>query len=264
MICDDPEAYVGFVAFSVVGVGDFRDLVGDVHHRVHVEERAHVLAHTGQPFQPHAGVDVFVFHLLIVSFAVVDELGEDVVPNLDIAVAVAAHGAGGLAAAVLLAPVVVDLGAGAAGARAVLPEVVLLAEAEDALGGDADVLVPDFKGLVVVQVNRGVEPVLLQADNLGQKLPAVGDGVLFKVVAEGEVAQHLEVGAVAVGFADVFNVPGADALLAGADPVPRGSSSRVNQVFMGAMPLLMRSRLASLAGGIREKLGRRRWPLLSK
>jgi hypothetical protein len=43
-----------------------------------------------------------------------------------------------------------------------------------------------------------------------------------------------------------------------------GSSSRVNQVFMGAMPLLIRSRLASLAGGMREKLGRRRWPLLSK
>ena len=43
-----------------------------------------------------------------------------------------------------------------------------------------------------------------------------------------------------------------------------GSSSRVNQVFMGAMPLLISKRLASLAGGIREKLGSRRCPLLSK
>ena len=57
-----------------------------------------------------------------------------------IAVAVAAHGAAGLAAAVLGAAVVVDLGAGSAGAGAVLTEVVLLSELEDALGGDACLL----------------------------------------------------------------------------------------------------------------------------
>ena len=42
-----------------------------------------------------------------------------------------------------------------------------------------------------------------------------------------------------------------------------GSCSPVNQGFMGAMPLLMSSREASF-WGIREKLGRRRCPLLSK
>ena len=42
-----------------------------------------------------------------------------------------------------------------------------------------------------------------------------------------------------------------------------GSSSPVNQGFMGAMPLLMSSKEASF-WGIREKLGRRRWPLDSK
>ena len=42
-----------------------------------------------------------------------------------------------------------------------------------------------------------------------------------------------------------------------------GTSSPVNQGFMGAMPELISSKLASF-WGIREKLGRRRWPLLSK
>ena len=42
-----------------------------------------------------------------------------------------------------------------------------------------------------------------------------------------------------------------------------GSCSPVNQGFMGAMPELMSRRDASF-WGIREKLGRRRWPLLSK
>ena len=42
---------------------------------------------------------------------------------------------------------------------------------------------------------------------------------MLEVVSEGEIAQHLKVGAVAGGFADVLDVAGADALLAGADTV---------------------------------------------
>ena len=181
----------------------------------------------GQTLQAHAGVDVLLLQLGVVALAVVVELGEDDVPDLHIAVAVAAHGAAGLAAAVLLAPVVVDLGAGAAGAGAVLPEVVLLAELEDALGGDADLLVPDVgrprrrRGGLVAGKDGGVQPVGLQAHPLGagQKLPGPVDGLVLEVVAEGEVAQHLEIGAVAGGVADVLDVAGADALLAGGHPV---------------------------------------------
>ena len=135
-----------------------------------------------------------------------------------------------LAAAPLGAPVVVDLGAGAAGAGAVLPEVVLLAELVDAVGGDADLLVPDAEGLVVgggglvAGEDGGVQAAGVQAHPLrgGQELPGPVDGVLLEVVPEGEVAQHLEVGAVAGGLADVLNVAGADALLAGGHPVAGG------------------------------------------
>jgi len=45
------------------------------------------------------------------------------------------------------------------------------------------------------------------------------DSLPLKVVAKGEIAQHLKIGAVAGSFADVLNVAGADALLAGADPM---------------------------------------------
>ena len=111
-----------------------------------------------------------------------------------------------------------------------LPEVVLLAELEDALGGDADLLVPDPEGLVIggggliAGKDGGVEPLRVQAHPLraGQKFPGPVDGVPFEVVAEGEVAQHLKISAVAGGLADVFDVAGADALLAGADPVAGG------------------------------------------
>ena len=42
---------------------------------------------------------------------------------------------------------------------------------------------------------------------------------MLEVVAEGEVAEHLKIGAVARGLADILDIAGADALLAGADPV---------------------------------------------
>ena len=222
VVGDDTQAHVGLVALAVVGAGDLADLVGDVHDRVHVEQGVHVLHHAGQTLQAHAGVDVLLLELGVVVLAVVVELGEHVVPDLDVAVAVAADGAVGLAAAVLGAAVIVHLGAGAAGAGAVLPEVIGLAEAENALGGDADVLVPDLESLVVIQVDGGIQAVFLQAHHLGQKLPAERNGFLFEVVAEGEVAQHLKIGAVAVGLADVFDIAGADALLAGGDAVAGG------------------------------------------
>ncbi len=206
------------------------DPVGDVHDGVHVEEGVHVLTHHGQTLQAHAGVDVLLLELGVMALTVVVELGKDHVPDFHIAVAVAAHGAAGLAAAVLLAPVIVDLGAGAARAGAVLPEVVLFAELENMVGGEADLLGPDLKGLVVggrglvSGKDGGIETLGVQAHPLGgsEELPGPVDGVPLEVVAEGEVAQHLEVGAVAGGVADVLDVAGADALLTGAHPVAGG------------------------------------------
>ena len=111
-----------------------------------------------------------------------------------------------------------------------LPEVVLLAELKDALGGDADLLVPNLKGVVVGRgglisgEDGGVEPLRVQAHPVGagEELPRPVDGVPLEVVAEREIAQHLEIGAVAGGVADVLNVAGADALLAGTDAVAGG------------------------------------------
>ena len=42
---------------------------------------------------------------------------------------------------------------------------------------------------------------------------------MLEIIAEGEVAQHLKISAVAGSLADIFNISGTDAFLAGADPV---------------------------------------------
>ena len=65
----------------------------------------------------------------------------------------------------LLAPVNVDLGTGAAGACITHgPEIILLAQAGDTFGRNPLLLVPDFKGFVIIFINGyikfvGIKPV---------------------------------------------------------------------------------------------------------
>ena len=116
------------------------------------------------------------------------------------------------------AAVDVDLAARPARAGvAHLPEVVLVAEALDALHRHADLLVPDRLGLVVALVDRDPQPVAVEAERLGDQLPAPRDDLALEVVAEAEVAEHLEEHEVALGAPDVVEVvvlaAGAGALL---------------------------------------------------
>ena len=223
MVGDDAQGHVGLVAVTIVRAGDLADLVGDVHDGIDVEERIHALADNGQTLKAHAGVNVFLNEIGIVAVAVVIKLGKDVVPDLHIAVAVAAGRAVRLAAAVGFAAVKIDLRAGAARAGAMLPEVIVLAEAGDAALGDADLVAPDVERLVVLFIHGRVQPLGVETDPVRarQKLPRPGDGFMLEVVAEGEVAEHLKIRAVARGLADILDIAGADALLAGADTVAR-------------------------------------------
>ena len=95
----------------------------------------------------------------------------------------------------------------------------LLAEAEDILGRNTDLLVPDLEGFLVVLIDRGIQTILFQTDNFGQKFPAPGNGSVLEIIAEGEVAQHLKIGAVTGGMTNALQIGGADALLAGGHTV---------------------------------------------
>ncbi len=82
----------------------------------------------------------------------------------------------GLGQPVLLSPVVVDLGAGTAGARvAHRPEVVGLVEARDAMRGHADLVAPDALGLVVLAEHGDGEPLGRDLVALREQLPRPGD-----------------------------------------------------------------------------------------
>ncbi len=219
MVRDDAERDVGLLILVVVDTGEVGDGLHDVLDRVDLEEVVDALHDAGETLETHTGIDVLVFERRVIVVAVVVELGEDEVPDLHVTVAVAADLAGGLAAAVLFSAVIVDLGAGAAGTGAVLPEVVFLAEADHVVFRNADVLRPDVPCLVVIFVDGAVKLVRRDLEDFGEELPGPVDGVILEVVAKGEVAQHLEVGAVACGMTDVVDVRRTNALLTGGHPV---------------------------------------------
>jgi Xaa-Pro aminopeptidase len=50
------------------------------------------------------------------------------------------------------------------------------------------------------------EPVLRQAEHLGDEFPRPADGLFLEVIAEAEVAEHLEERVMAGGVADVLQV----------------------------------------------------------
>ena len=154
------------------------------------------------------------------------ELHEHIVPNFDVTVAVLI-GRSRRAASDVVAVVVEDLAAGAAWAGVGhLPEIVrcvrralVVADADDAVGRQPDLLVPDVEGFVVGVIDRDQQLLFRQAPHAGQQLPGVGDGIALEVVAEAEIAQHFEEGVVAGGVADLVEVvvlaAGAHAALAG-------------------------------------------------
>ena len=262
MVGNDPQGYIAAFGFAIRHAGDPADVLHDVLDRIHLKEVVHPLHDAGQAFQTHAGVDVGMLQGSVIPFAVVVELGEHQVPELDIAVAVAAYAAGRGPAAVGLAPVKIDFRAGAAGAGPVLPEIVLLAQADDPGGIHAHLLRPDVERLIVVLINRDPEAVHRQFQHLRAEFPCPGRRLVLEIIAEAEIAQHLEVGAVAGGFSHPFDIGGPDALLAGGHPLAGRRDLAGEKLFIGAIPELISSRDLSFCG-TSEKLGRRRCPLLS-
>ena len=168
--------------------------------------------------RPSAGVDRRLRQQGAAAVGRLVVLHEDQVPELHepVAVRVVQRATVG---AERRAAVDVDLAARAARTGvAHLPEVVLVAEALDALHRHADLLVPDRLGLVVAVVDGDPQPVAVDAERLGRQLPAPRDDLVLEVVAEAEVAEHLEEHEVSLGAPDVVEVvvlaTGAGALLA--------------------------------------------------
>ena len=86
------------------------------------------------------------------------------------------------------------------------PEIVAAGDAQDFPIGNARDLVPQLRGFLVVSVDSDDEALRIEREVLGEQLPGEQDRALLEIVAEGEIAEHLEEGVVTRGVADIVEV----------------------------------------------------------
>ncbi len=231
VVGDHPEPDVVVVVGPVAARGQ---LLGALDDRVHHVDLVHVvdaLQEVGDALEAHARVDVLArqraddVEVLLRPHRAQLVLHEHEVPELQVAVLELGRHldpVGGLelrVGAVLGSAVVEDLrGRAARTGHAHRPVVLLRTELDDPLGRQAGHLHPQVQRLVVAVQDRGPQPALLESQaavglGLGDEVPGELDRTLLEVVTEGEVAAHLEEGAVPRRLPDVLDVGRADTLL---------------------------------------------------
>ena len=224
VVGEDAQRHVAGIGLAQLGAGQALGRVEQGHELVGLPHRVHALQHSHSALQAQAGVDRGLGQRDLLAFGSALELHEHQVPDLDEALLAAVGRAS--AGSVLGSLVPEDLRARPAGAHIGHPPVVVLAQTLDPLGGHADLVAPDGLGLVVTEVNRHPQALGVEAERAGHELPGPGAGVGLEVVAEAEVAEHLEEGQVPGGAPDLVEVvvlaTGPDALLDGDGPRERG------------------------------------------
>ena len=199
VVGDDAHRDVGLFVLAVGLAGQLADPREQRHEQVGVVVRLLALQYRGDALEPHARIDGGGGQRRQRAVGAALELHEHVVPDFNFRV-----GAGAAADEV-------DLRAAAARTGvAHLPEVVVGAELHDAVGRHE--LPPDVVGFVVARdavlalEHRDHQLLGRHAPDVRQHLPGELDRVGLEVVAEREVAEHLEEGVVAVRRPDVVEV----------------------------------------------------------
>ena len=163
-----------------------------------------------------------------------------------------------------------DLGARTAGTRVRhLPEVVVRAESVDARVRESGDLAPESARLVVLLEHGDADVLRLELQLLGHELPGEADRIALEVVAEGEIAEHLEERVMPRGVADLLEVvvlsAGPHALLHG-----RGATRASGRLLLAEEHLLelhhprVREHQRRVVAGHDRRAGMHQVPLLLK
>ena len=204
--------------------GRFHRSVDERTEKIDIVIVVHALQHRGNALQSHAGIDrrTRQRHALLLRHLLV--LHEDEVPDLDEPVAVFIRAAGRTARNAF-AVIVEYLGARTARARVPHgPEIVAGRNADDPAIRQAGDLLPVMRRLVIGVIDRDQQPARIQPELPGDQVPGEFDRTLLEIVAEREVAEHLEEGVMARRIADIVEVV---VLAAGAHALLRGHGARV-------------------------------------
>ena len=109
------------------------------------------------------------------------------------------------------------------------PEIIRSADADDPLVGQAGDFPPQLSRVVVIGIDGHQQLVRGQTKITGQQRPSVLDGDGLEVVAEAEIAEHLEKSMVPGGIANIVEVV---VLAARPHTLLRGRRSRIRTAFL--------------------------------
>ena len=213
VVRDHPHRHVRFGRCPVAAARQLLDPDDERAEEVGLVVRSDSLEDGGDPLQPHPRIDVRLRQRLERAFGGPLELHEDQVPQFQEPPAGTGRLAVAPAASRSRAVVPVDFRAGPAGAGLSHgPEILSRAIPAEARRKDTHLFQPDpFRLLVRTQFRFAAEdgrpqPLGRKLVNLGQQLPRVADRLPFEVIAEREVAEHLEESVVARRPADLVEV----------------------------------------------------------
>src|SRR3954452_20579743 len=222
MVRDDAKRRHGLLLRSVTQRGSRG--IDQVTEQIGFEYALDALQDAGHALQPEAGVDGGARQRLALLLRHLLELHEDQVPEFEEAITVLFRAARRSTPDVLAA-IDEDLGARTAGAGVShRPEIVRGCDADDAVVRKAGDLLPVARRLIVVVVDGDEQLVLLEPELLCDQRPGKLDRALLEVVAEREIAEHLEEGEMARGVADIIEVV---VLAAGAHAFLRGGGALI-------------------------------------
>jgi hypothetical protein len=224
--------------------------------------RSHPLQHGAQPFEAHPRVHGRSWQGTSLLAADLLELHEDQVPNLDPPIAVtgwplARPPGGHLGAGDVVALVVVDLAARPAGAGVTHgPEIVLVAESDDAIVTDARNLLPQLARLAVRMVNGINQPRRVYRVVLGQQFERERHGVGLEIVPEREIPEHFEERVVPRRPTHVLQIvvlsAGPDALLGGGGAC-RGATGLAGEYVLELHHAGVREQKRRIVGGYQRR-----------
>ena len=109
MVGDNTKRDIFLFVVVIVHPGDVNDVLHDVTDSIDLEKVINTLHDAGKSFKTHARINVAGLQTAVIAVSVVIKLRENKVPELGITVTVTARSAGRRAAAVLFAPVEVNL-----------------------------------------------------------------------------------------------------------------------------------------------------------
>ena len=226
MIGDDAQG--GLLLALRIGSGQFGDGADQGYEQVDVVIVVLALQHGRDALQARASVDRRFRQRVADPRRDLLVLHEHEIPDLDEAVAIGLRRAG-RATPDLVAVVVEDFRAGPARAGvAHLPEIVGARDADDPRFREACDLLPEIERLVVVDIDGGRELVLRQAEFLGHQFPRQFDRAILEIVAEREIAEHLEKRVMPRGVADIVEIV---VLAAGAHAFLRGGGAHIGALL---------------------------------